>query len=361
MLTSHGEATIDDVPLRSQARIDATGAAPGLQLRSHAENVPLAQLTQRLGRPELAGVAGKVSLSLDASGATAETLLAGFKLNVEAAQLRVAERAPPRRELAQLRSLQVNATGSGASRVRAEGIFQGDRFSLDVAAESLGRLLGGEPSPVRATLALASARAMASGELAHGPQGTRGTLKVEAGARPIGPLHHVLPLNPASVLNASVAGAVTFTPAGTEIRADTLRLGGTAGHGRLALPAAPGAAPPRVDLKLESLDLDELRRALQPAPTAEAGARAAPPPDLAFDLTARTVRYGGQRLDEARASGELRGGRRAAAPFSAQLGGTVGADLREAETRVDLSATAQPLDLGALLARPRRAAGRGMT
>ncbi|HSO07630.1 MAG TPA: hypothetical protein VLW45_10335, partial [Pelomicrobium sp.] len=246
VLTSHGEATIDDVPLRSETRIDATGAAPRLQVRSHASDVPIDQLAQRLGRPDLAGVAGKASFSLEAAGATADALLAGFVLKVELDGLRVAERAPPRREVARLRTLRVEAAGTGESAIRAEGTAWGERVTLDATTKELGALLGGRLSPVRFDFGIASARVSGSGELSHGADGTRGRLRVEAGARPIGPLHNLLPVNPASPLNATVAGAVEFRDARIDVDAATRRLGASAGRGRLTLPT--GAAPPRIEL-----------------------------------------------------------------------------------------------------------------
>jgi uncharacterized protein involved in outer membrane biogenesis len=353
VLNADGAATIDDVPLRYETRIDATGAAPKVQLRARATNVPLDQVAQRLGRPDVAAVAGKASFSLAAAGATAEALLAGFDLEFELDGLRVTERAPQRREVARVRKLRVEAAGTGESAVRADGTAWGERVTLSATTKELGALLGGRLSPVRFEVGIASARASGSGELSRGADGTRGRLRVEAGARPIGPLHNLLPVNPASALNAAVAAAVEFRDEGIVIDAATLRLGASAGRGRLALPAGKGGAPARVELALEKLDIGELQAALQTASAPRSAA--APPPDLSFDLAARKVRYRAQRVDDLRLSGELRGGRIAAAPFSAKAGGTrlagtAGADLRQAEPRFDVDATAQPLDLGALLA-----------
>lgn len=352
-LTASLKGRVDGVPLTADARVDASGSNPALTLTAGATDVPLDQVTQRLGRSDLGGSAGKLSFRLDAAGADADALRAGFKLTATAEQLRLAERAPPRREVARLRTLRVDAAGKGDSAIRAEGTAWGERATLSATTKELGALLGGRLSPVSFEVGIASARVSGSGELSHGTDGARGRLRVEAGARPIGPLHNLLPVNPASALNATVAAAVEFRDERIVIDAATLRLGASAGRGRLVLPAGRGAAPRRVELALENLDLGELQRAL-PAATAPR-APAAPPPDLAFELAARTVRYGDQRVDDAQVSGELRGGRVAAAPFSARFGGTrvsgtTGADLREAEPRFDFDATASPLDLGTLLA-----------
>lgn len=351
VLTARLGARVDGVPVSVEAGVDASRPVPALKLAGGATGVPIDQVAERLGRPDLSGVAGKLTFGFDAAGTDADALRAGFALTVTAAEVRVAERAPPRRELARLRTLRIDAGGDGESRARADGVLWGERFSLDAATTRLGALLGGTPSPVRLTAALGAARASAKGTLARGARGIEGRLDVDAGARPIGPLHNLLPVNPAAALDAAFAGAVQLDAGGTEIRAETLRVGSSAGRGKLYLPA--GQAPPRVELALETLDAAELQRALR-TPAAPR-ANAAAPPDAAFDLAARSVRYATHRFDDVRISGELRGGRIAAAPFSAgagatRVGGTVTADLRQAERRFEIDAAASPVDLGAALA-----------
>jgi uncharacterized protein involved in outer membrane biogenesis len=350
VLNSSLTASIDGSPLKSETRIDANGPAPVVSIRVKASAVPLKQLLQRLGQPQLTAIADTLSITLDARGADAKALVDGFRMSAKAEPLRVSE---GKREVARLRLLRLDAAGTGASRLRADGRLWGDPFTVNASTEHLGDLLDGTPSPVRFDLVLASARASGSGELSDGPDGAVGRLTVQAGARPLGPLHRLLPVDPASALNAQIAGSVELRPGAAEIRADTLRLGASAGKGTVALPRAGNAGPLRVDLAFEKLDLAQLQRAYAAVP--EGGKKAALPPDTRFDVTARRVQYGKRGFDEARANGELRGGQITGAAFFARLGGTriegtAGLDLREAATGIRVDAAASPVDLGAVLA-----------
>ncbi len=310
------------------------------------------------------GTLGGVRGEAHARGANARELVASLRASLAASDVRLelARAGAPPLEL-RLDSARLAIDGTRASRAELRGRLGTEPYAIRVSGGALEKLLAGERWPLEAHASHGEARVDARGEIAVGDNAPAGEVAFEASARRIGPLLAAFGLDARAAHPAAARGRVVAEAGRVRVELEQARLGNTQGAGRIAVPFGDQGAP-SVALAFDSLDAEELA-ALAPgagdARKRDAAPRAVLPtalrlPDLDFELSAQTVRFGADRLRAVRTAGSIREGRLADAKFGLEwqgvtARGTARADFRGARPAVEIEASTERADLTAALAR----------
>ncbi len=362
------------VGTRATATLDYDARKPGRTLAARLDGgaISTARLPQAERPQGLSGTSGAIRGQLRGQGANPRAIVASLAGSLDATDLRWTVAGHAGRPVSgRFDSVRIAVQGVRTSSAQVVGTVGGTACTVKASGGALAPLLEGEHWPV----ALAGScggggRLNAKGRIALAQRHLAADLTFDAAADRIGPVARAFGVAPDAPHPFAARGALALEEKHAHVRLDALRLGRTAGKGEVEVPLEGAGGAPRVQLALTNADVDELATlapgAGGPAP-ADPFARAVLPanvrlPDLAFDVTADTVRVAGETLRRAHAKGAVRDGRLPRTPFGFEWGGAptsgeIAADFRGARPEVALSATAQNADLGAFAAR----AGLGKT
>ncbi len=359
LVAGRGSAAIAGARIEARLDYDTRKARRTVSAQVTGGAVSTAALAGN-ARADVSGRVAGIRGQLRAQGEDRRALLASVEADVEAHDLRWAVETQRGAPLAgRVDRLRLRLQGTRASSVEAQGKLGDAACSLKISGGALAPLLEGEPWPLQLAGSCPGGRLDARGRLALSQAQVSGELAFDLAADRIGPVAQALGIT--TVLPAPLAARGTLVLDETMARARlaALQLGRTAGSAEVAWPRGAGAA--RVQLRLATLDLDELAALADPAPAAggrrpEARRKDLPLPDVDFELAANRVVIAGNGLRRLQFGGAVRAGRLPPAPLrfdweGIAVSGRFGADLGAAAPRIELDATARKVDLQPLLAR----------
>lgn len=343
----------------------ASTPAPGLRARLETIDAPLGGLAELfVDAPYLDGRLGRFSLRLDARGTRVGELLRGLELEAALEEARFSYGnypggAPVRMAIDRADLKQARGEAVAAS---ARGSFLGKAFSGELRAGAIDDLVRSGRTPFGFDGRAAGVRARVSGELAPLGEADGPDLRFDvsaARARDIAPWLGLSADGDAPVKAQGRARAWRGRQSVSDLH---LRIGASSARLDVTRTAAGGDALLDVRLAADTLDADELRRALGVSAEREITAVV----DLPFlptkltladaDLDLRAARIDGLALPlgDARFRGRVRGGAMAPASLAFNAAGsawkgTLALDARTAAPLASLSLTGAGVDVGALL------------
>ena len=371
------EATLAGARLTGEFLADASGTRPHMRLRLGTVDSPLGALGALLtGLEGLDGRVGRLAVQLEGRGATVGDIARDLsaRLEVEAAELTYGNLEGGRPVQLRLDRLEVaKPSGRGVSG-QARGALLSEPFTARLEGSDLGTLAHEGRARFDLQADASGARASLAGEwsgLGAGEAKNHAlSLRFALGAPRAGRVGRWLGLSPDASVPLDLRGRVDTRADRTDLHDLLLTLGSLHATGEASREGAPGSPHHRLQarLKVQSLDVDELRSLLPPSPPRAPGAgfeaalrlpllpREVPLVDAEVDLALARARVGPVQVDDLHLRARLHDGRIAPTPLAFTLAsvpftGQLSANLRGPLPDLRLQLSTRQLDAGALLAR----------
>jgi hypothetical protein len=366
------QATIAQVPLKGEVRIDGAAAEPTFALELGAQRTRLGGLAALLAG--IQGMQGDLGRFVFRVGGRGETLgeitrTVDVRLAIDDSRLTYGNVEGGRPVELRLETLDVRLPGSRPLTGRIKGALVGEPFDAQLRAADLPSLARTLRSPLSLRAQATGARLEIDGTVAppDAPGGTDLSLRLTAPRA--GDVARWLGLSPSAQASASLQGRVRIQGDTWQLSEFAFRIGRTALAGDFARTFIVGRPLIRARLDVEQVDVRELETMLppaQPRPADTAPRESGSTLDIpilpqGIDLTDAdlevSIKQAGSapaEVRDARFTGRIRDGHMSASPFSAQVAGVpfsgaLAIDLRGQVPAVSLWLAAGPVDVGRLL------------
>jgi uncharacterized protein involved in outer membrane biogenesis len=365
------QATIAQVPLKGEARIDGAAKVPSVALELGAQRTRLGGLAELLaGIPGMQGDLGRFVFRVAGRGATLGELTRGLdvRLAIDDSRLTYGNVEGGRPVELRLQTLDVRLPSAKPLTGKIAGALLGEPFQAQFRATDLPTLARTLRSPLSVSARATGAQLQVDGTLAM-PQAGGGTdLALRLSAPRAGDVARWLGLSPTAQASARLEGRVHMKQEEWRLSGFVFQLGRTAMTGEFARVGIGRQPLIQARLDVGRIDVAELESMLpppqpKPAATASGGGSTLDIPILprGIDLTDADVevrvRQAGTapaELRDATFTGRIREGRMTPSPFSAKVAGVpfagaVAIDLRGQVPEASLWVAAGPVDVGRLL------------
>jgi AsmA family protein len=369
------QATIAQVPLKGEARVDGAAEVPSFVLELGAQRTRLGGLAALLaGIQGMQGDLGRFLFRVAGRGETlgALTRTVDVRLAIDDSELTYGNVEGGRPVELRLDTLDVRLPGGKPLTGKLRGALLGEPFEARLSASDLPTLARTLRSPLSISARATGARLQVDGTLAM-PEADSGTdIAFRLSAPRAGDVGRWLGLSPTAQAAARLEGRVRMQRDEWRLSGFILRLGRTAMTGELARVGIGRQPLIQARLDVEQIDVQELESMSAPrqpevAPSVPVDAGKAgstldiPILPQGIDLTDADVevrvRQAGTAPAEVRDAvftGRIRDGHMAPSPFSARVAGVpfsgaVALDLRGQLPQASLWIAAGPVDVGRLL------------
>jgi len=357
-----GQAQLDLVHFESglgtgsgRVALDRSVSCPAWTVSASLSAVDLAAVGEQLGLAPMAGALQAGRASLNACGSS----FSGIRETLEAEANLAGLQIQPGSDLPSISVIDASLAGGWrrGTFLDAQLLLEEQSVHARVAAGELSLLGQGGDWPVSVELNAGEASAAATGRVNLGEGQTAGSADVTFVAPQLGSVAALLGLNPkfrgAMALNLHA----TVDTDKVDVSEFKLALGRSDLAGSLMLQLADGQADSQLLLRSSLLDMEELQQLLPPseeAPPTASEPQAIDWPNIKLDLAFAKIRLPGRSITDVTLSGALRDERIEDASLGLEvaafsLAGRLDADLSEAQPGLEISATAQDIDIGSIL------------